>query len=217
MERLNVEGGNAPPRVMRPRMLSLKQLEDCGADHLIDVREPGAWCAAHLLGSYCIPVSMIPAFAGWFVGEGESVALVAADEDALETAKTHLARIGLDNIVGAYTGVIPAAAQGRDLGQVPMIKTQEVKRRIEAADNGWTLIDVRAADEREQAKIDGSTHIYAGHLNEKWQDLDPLASYTLMCASGMRATVAASWLSSKGFANVDVYLGSMGAWNANQG
>ena len=217
MERLNVEGGSAAPRVMRPRNLKLAELDECGADHLIDVREPGAWCAGHLPGSYCIPVSMIPAFAGWFVREGESAALVASEEGALETAATHLVRIGLDNIVGGYTGVVPAAAQGRDLGQVPMIKTDEVARRLERNRNGWTLIDVRAADERAEAKIDGSTHIYAGHLNEQWQDLDPLASYTLMCASGMRATVAASWLASKGFANVDVYLGSMGAWKATHG
>ena len=98
-----------------------------------------------------------------------------------------------------------------------MIETEEVARRLQTNPNGWSLIDVRAADERAQARIDGSKHIYAGHLNEQWKDLDPLASYTLMCASGMRATVAASWLASKGFANVDVYLGSMGAWKAAHG
>lgn len=217
MERLNSEGGSAPQRVPRPQPLTLGQLEDAGADHVIDIREPGAWCAGHLPGSYCIPVGMIPAFAGWFVGEGESIALVASGEDALKTACEHLVRIGLDTIVGGYTGVIPAAAQGRDLGQVPMIKTEEVAQRLEADSNGWTLIDVRAADEREDACIEGSRHIYAGHLNKEWKDLDPLASYTLMCASGMRATVAASWLASKGFDNVDVYLGSMGAWKAAQG
>ncbi|GAA5058890.1 rhodanese-like domain-containing protein [Erythrobacter westpacificensis] len=217
MERLNLEGGSAAPRVMQPKALTLDQLESAAADHVIDIREPGAWCAGHIPGSYCIPVGMIPAFAGWFIAEGESNALVAADQSALTTAAQHLVRIGLDNIAGGYTGVIPAAAQGRDLGQVPMIKTGEVRRRLEQKQAGWTLIDVRAADEREEAKIDGSRHIYAGHLNEQWQDLDPLESYTLMCASGMRATVAASWLASKGFGNVDVYLGSMGAWKAAQG
>ncbi|WP_228242786.1 rhodanese-like domain-containing protein [Porphyrobacter sp. GA68] len=35
-----------------------------------------------------------------------------------------------------------------------------------------------------------------------------------MCASGMRATVAAGWLASRGFGKLDVYLGSMGAWKA---
>ena len=30
----------------------------------------------------------------------------------------------------------------------------------------------------------------------------------------LRATVAAGWLASRGFAKLDVDLGSMGAWNA---
>ena len=37
-----------------------------------------------------------------------------------------------------------------------------------------------------------------------------------MCASGMRATVAAGWLASRGFENLDIYLGSMGAWKASE-
>jgi len=217
MERLNLEGGSAPPRIARPNVLTLAQLEDSNADHVIDVREPGAWCAGHITGSYCIPAGMIPAFAGWFVGEGENIALIASDQSSLKGAVEHFVRIGLDNIVGGYTGVVPAAAQGRDLGQVPMIKTDEVARRLEQENSGWTLIDVRAEDERQEAKINGSRHIYAGHLNEKWKELDPLESYTLMCASGMRATVAASWLASKGFNNVDIYLGSMGAWSSTKG
>lgn len=60
-------------------------------------------------------------------------------------------------------------------------------------------------------------HIYVGELNERYRDLDPAGRYTLMCASGMRATVAAGWLASRGFAELDVYLGSMGAWKAAHG
>jgi hydroxyacylglutathione hydrolase len=35
-----------------------------------------------------------------------------------------------------------------------------------------------------------------------------------MCASGARATVAASILLRRGFHNVDLFLGSMGAWKS---
>ena len=56
-----------------------------------------------------------------------------------------------------------------------------------------------------------------GELNERYRKLDPAQHYTLMCASGMRATVAAGWLARRGFAKLDVYLGSMGAWKAANG
>jgi hydroxyacylglutathione hydrolase len=214
MERLNLEGGDPAPRIMHPRILSLEEFEQIDAVHYIDLRQPGAYAAGHFPGSYCIPVDMVPAFAGWFMAEGESIALIGSDASQLEQASEHLLRIGFDNIIGGYVGVVPAAAAGKEMAQIPMICTEEVERRLAAGDGNWTLIDVRAEDERQDVKIDQSRHIYAGHLAKEWESLDRSQRYTLMCASGMRASVAASWLASKGFEKVDIYLGSMGAWKA---
>ena len=208
-----MEGGEAPPVVMRPRNLSLKQLHDCDADHLIDIREPMAYASGHLPGSMILPVNMLPAFAGWFIEEGQSLALIASNEEQLATAMEHLVRIAFDNIIGGYVGVVPAAAKGEQMQQTPMIDTTEVESRLNNAQN-WTLLDVRDIDERNTSAIEGSQHIYVGHLNERWHELDQSRHYTLMCASGARATIAAGWLASRGFENIDIYLGSMGAWQA---
>ncbi|MGB6926605.1 MBL fold metallo-hydrolase, partial [Psychrobacter sp.] len=205
MEHLNMEGGEAPPVVMRPRNLSLKQLNDCDADHLIDIREPMAYASGHLPGSMSLPVNMLPAFAGWFIEEGQSLALVASNEEQLATAMEHLVRIAFDNVIGGYVGVVPAAAKGEKMQQTPMIDTTEVESRLNNAQN-WTLLDVRDIDERNTNAIEGSQHIYVGHLNERWRELNPSRHYTLMCASGARATIAAGWLASRGFDHIDIYL-----------
>ena len=160
---------------------------------------------------------MIPAFAGWFLREGESIALIASAQDQLETALEHLVRIALDNVIGGYVGVVPAAAAGKPMRTIPMIGTDTVEAQLASNKLDWTLLDVRDADERAESKIEQSRHIYVGELNERWQELDRDHSYTVMCASGMRATVAAGWLDAHGFENVDVYLGSMGAWKARHG
>lgn len=214
MERLNAEGGEAAPRIQHPPMLSLDQLGELEVDHLIDLREPMAWCSGHLPGGLCIPVSMLSAFAGWFIGENDSLALIAGDESQLKQARIHLMRIGLDKVKGGYTGMVEAAAKGRNLSRTAMIDADEVERRLRQEESDWTLLDVRAKDEVEAGHIEGSKAIYIGHLNEEWQNLDRNQSFTLMCASGMRATVAAGWLHARGFANVDVFLGSMGAWKS---
>ncbi|MEZ5650896.1 MAG: rhodanese-like domain-containing protein [Burkholderiaceae bacterium] len=216
MERLNLTGARPCPRVLRPRALTLEQLRSAKADHLVDIRDPMAYASGHLAGAISLPVDMIPAFAGWFIGEGESIALVASDEVQLANAMEHLVRIGLDDVQGGYVGVVPAAAQGEQMITMPMIGSTEVAQRLAGA-SGWTLLDVRDADERRESAIAGSEHIYVGHLNERWRELDKDRRYTLMCASGMRATVAAGWLASKGVDKVDVYLGSMGAWQAAHG
>jgi len=46
--------------------------------------------------------------------------------------------------------------------------------------------------------------------------LDKSRHYTLACGSGKRATVAASYLLAQGFENVDVFIGSMQAWQSYQ-
>lgn len=217
MERLNLEGGDAAPRVMRPKRLLLAELGSLQADHLVDVRDPLAFAAGHLPGSMNLPVGMISAFAGWFIREGESLVLIASAEDQLEAAMTHLVRISLDKVLGGYVGVVPAAAQGHAMSTIPMIGTEEVEGRLEGGQTDWALLDVRDADERAESAIEKSQHIYVGELNERYAELDPAKRYTLMCASGMRATVAAGWLASRGFLNLDVYLGSMGAWKAAHG
>jgi hydroxyacylglutathione hydrolase len=108
--------------------------------------------------------------------------------------------------------VLPAAAEGYLMDTTSMIGTPEVKRRLEEASSDWTLLDVRDTDERAAAAIEGSQHIYVGELNERWRELDKERHFTLMCASGTRATVAAGWLASRGFSKLDIYLGSMDAW-----
>lgn len=217
MERLNIEGAQAAPRVVRPKRLTLSEMRGATADHVIDLREPLAYAGAHFPGSMCLPVGMISAFAGWFIREGETILLVGSDEGQLSSAMSHLTRIGLDNVIGGYNGVVPAAANGVAMNTIPMVDTDTVKSRLDGSEREWTLLDVRDADEREAAAIEGSMHIYVGELNERWNTLDKDKSYTLMCASGMRATVAAGWLASRGFGNIDVYLGSMGAWKAANG
>ncbi|MDE0490521.1 rhodanese-like domain-containing protein [Psychrobacter sp. A3] len=98
-----------------------------------------------------------------------------------------------------------------------MIDTHEVNKRLNDNDTdidqkNWVLLDVRDADERAADAIEGSEHIYVGHLNERWQVLDKHRHYTLMCASGARATVATGWLASQCFDNLDIYLGGIEAW-----
>lgn len=217
MERLNLEGAQPAPRVIRPKRLTLPEMRNIKADHVIDVREPLTFASGHFPGSMCLPVGMISAFAGWFIREGETIVLVGSDEDQLSSALLHLTRIGLDNVIGGYNGVVPAAANGVTMNSIPMVDTSTVKSRLDKAEGDWTLLDVRDADEREASAIEGSEHIYVGELNERWAELEKDRSYTLMCASGMRATVAAGWLASRGFSNLDIYLGSMGAWKAANG
>lgn len=214
MERLNIEGGSAMSRTKIPRPLSLKELEEADVDRVVDIRSVTAFAGAHLPGSLALPVSMIPAFAGWFLDEKQKLALVADDMAQTEEAVSHLGRIGFDHVVGAVTGMPGLAAKGTSFAAIPMIDAATVAERLSRADPDWTLLDVRAIDEVEKEPMEGALHVYIGHLRDRYRELRGDAPMTVMCASGARATVAAGWLAAHGFTKLDIFLGSMGAWKA---
>jgi hydroxyacylglutathione hydrolase len=95
---------------------------------------------------------------------------------------------------------------------VPTLGVEDVAGRVNDQPDNWQLLDVRSQSEVAGGVIAGSMHIYVGHIPVKLDTLPSDKHYTVMCASGARATVAASVLLNSGFRNVDVFMGSMGAW-----
>ncbi|SDZ77628.1 MBL fold metallo-hydrolase [Microbulbifer marinus] len=216
MERLNLKGAAPTRRVLTPPALSAEKFDQlCDNAVVIDVRGISAYLGAHLPRSIALPEDMIPAFAGWILDEQDELLLVAESSEQAEAAARHLARIGFDHVLGYLDPALPGwAAAARPFDSVPVVDVDEVKARV--ADNGeqWSLLDVRGRNEIEEGVVSGATTIYIGHLPQQLEQLSKEKHYTTMCASGARATIAASILRRAGFQHVDVFLGSMGAWQA---
>ena len=216
MEQGNLEGASAMARIATPAPLDAAAFEKrraCTAT--LDLRGITAWLGGHLPASLAMPVAMVPAFAGWLLDPADDLLLVAEDAGQAEAAWRHLGRIGFDRVVGYLDAGLPAwAAGGHGFGRVAAVDTACVAERVARGDDGWCLLDVRDDNEVARQRNAGSRHIYAGKLPRHLEELDPDRHYTVMCASGARATIAASVLCRAGFSRVDVYLGSMGAWTA---
>jgi hydroxyacylglutathione hydrolase len=182
----------------------------------IDVRDVTSFLGGHIPGSYCLPESMISAFAGWFLDADDDLLLVASGVGQAERATRSLYRIGYDRVLGFLTpGLVGWAAKAEPFEVIQAVDVDTVRERISSSLNDWALLDVRDEAEVAGGKIEGAQTIYVGELPQKLDDLDKSRHYTVMCASGARATIAASVLSKSGFEKVDVFLGSMGAWSAD--
>ncbi|MFC4257854.1 rhodanese-like domain-containing protein [Marinobacter lacisalsi] len=216
MEKLNLTGADPAPRVATPPPLSpgeFRRLPDRTA--IVDVRNVSAFLGAHLPGSLAIPAPMVPAFAGWYIEPGQPVVLVAADPAQARLASEHLIRIGLDNLQGFLTTDMPEwSAKGLPFHSLPVMHVDDIRERFRKPPEGWQLLDVRSITEYQGEAIEGSVHAYVGELPQKLDQLDRNRHYTVMCASGARATIAASILERAGFSRVDVFLGSFGAWKS---
>lgn len=183
---------------------------------LIDVRSASAFLGAHIHNSLALPIEMISSFAGWFIEPQQDIVLIAEDADHAALATRHLARIGYDNIRGFLApSLIVWAAGGESFGTLPVVDAATVQSRLESRPKQWELLDVRDEDEFSQASIAGARQLYIGEVQTRIDELQKDSSYTLMCGSGARATVAASILLKAGIHNIDIFLGSMGAWKSS--
>ena len=216
MERLNLEGGAPAARVITPRALEMQEFERESSDATtVDVRGVTAFLGAHLPDSLALPHDMVPAFAGWLLDPDEDLVLVADDAAQAETAARHLERIGYDRVKGFLASALTGwASDARLFRSVPVVDVSEVARRVDERPDGWVLIDVRDKGEVEGGVVTEAEHVYVGQLPDNLSTLEREHHYTVMCESGARATIAASVLLRAGFRDVDVFLGSMGAWQA---
>lgn len=217
MEELNLSGAPAIRTPLTPQPLTADGMKTVLPRSVaVDVRSTSAFLGAHLPGSLSLPVGMISAFAGWLLSYDDQLVLVADDAEEAELAARHLARIGFDRVVGFLAPSLPAwAAAGESFSTLPVISAADVQERMQSLGEDWVLLDVRGEDEVAAMQIQGAKHVYVGTLPAEVAKLPKDKRYTVMCASGARATVAASILLKNGFDKTDLFLGSMGAWKSH--
>ena len=216
MERANMDGGSAMARYLTPPpVVPGRGALDAERNQLVDIRSETDWAAAHLPGSYCIPSGMLAAFAGWFLDHDRDIVLISKGAEQAEAAARTLARIGYDRIIGHQAGTVGLATANVTLESTELVDTATVKERLSGGVENWSLLDVRGIEEFEAGHIDGAVHAYVGHLPEALEELNLASHVTVMCGSGMRASIAASVLKHAGAGTVDVYYGSWKAWTAD--
>lgn len=159
-------------------------------------------------------MGVLSSFAGTFLKEDDEIILSASNPSEAEEAARRLARIGFDAISGFAPEVVAASATGEKFESLPAVDFQTVQRRLAGLAEDWTLLDVRSQDEIDRFGMPGATTIYVGDLPARIGELEARRHITVMCASGVRAALAASYLRMREFPRIDVFLGSAGAWEA---
>jgi hydroxyacylglutathione hydrolase len=181
---------------------------------VLDARSPEAVAGAFIPDSLTIPLTMIPAFVGWFVPYGAPIGLVVESSSQIDTAIRHLVRLGYDDIP-AYldSGLHEWEVKGRRYDRIPAVHVRELSQHLAGEGNG-VLLDVRSEDEFRQQHLPGAIHLYVGELPERIDEVPTGRPIVTFCGSGRRAVIAASFLKSNGFDDVSNCLGSMAACSA---
>ena len=177
---------------------------------VVDTRLAAVFASGYLSGA--VNVALDGRFAeqvGMVVPADADV--VGAGEPGTEReAMVRLGRIGFDRVSGYVAGYEAMLIANPDEVVNP--------KRIPATDvagldlDRVQLLDVRNPGETAGGTMPGAAIIPLGALPRQAEELDRERPVVAYCASGVRSSVAASWLRNQGFADVQDVMGGYDAW-----
>lgn len=183
---------------------------------ILDVRSKEAFAAAHIPGAINIPLGPnLPTWAGWVLPYDRPILMVADDARYVPEVVTHLLRVGFDQVQGYLEGGLDAWQQGGfPLAALATWSVQQLAERLRGGSGALTLLDVRTQQEWNAGHIDGAIHIHGGKLQEQFAQVPRDKPVAVVCGSGYRGSIAASFLKREGYRDVVNVLGGMTAWKA---
>jgi hydroxyacylglutathione hydrolase len=221
MKKLNAEG----PPVLGPELpggkrFSAKEVHERLCEHclVVDVRSKEAFAAAHIPGSINIPLGpSLPTWAGWVLPYDKRLLIVPSQPSDVPIVITHLIRVGLDQIGGYMEDGLDAwESHGFEIAQLDSLSVHALAGRLRRDGSAPRpfLLDVRTGSEWDGGHIECAHHIHGGLLQERIDEVPRDRPVAVICGTGYRGSIAASFLKSRGYTDVANVLGGMSAWKA---
>lgn len=191
----NLLGAPVLASLPEPQLLTPRGVRVLTGATIVDLRPAPAFCEAHIARSLNIGIgsAMFSSWTGFFVRPESQIVLVASSSGEIAKARLDLARIGYDEIAG-YIEPDPRAwrSAGLEVASIGELQPGEVDDWIR---NGGTVVDVRSQAERDRGHVPGSIWLPLGRIACEPRAA-PQGEIALICGSGYRSSIAASFLAS---------------------
>ncbi|MFF5264450.1 rhodanese-like domain-containing protein [Actinomadura viridis] len=183
----------SPPR--RADAAELRRRIEAG-EWVVDLRTRTAFAAGHLAGALNFGLDgSFATYLGWVIPWGTPLTLLGETAEDVATAQRELVRIGIDRPEAAATGG-PSDWVGDDAPRTLPTATFEQLGEVRHH-RPVVVLDVRRDLERKESHIEGSVHIPLQDLLRRTAEV-PDGEVWVHCASGYRASIAASILAAAG-------------------
>ncbi|MPZ69179.1 MAG: MBL fold metallo-hydrolase [Actinobacteria bacterium] len=164
-------------------------------DWVVDIRRRTAFAQAHVAGSVGIEhVAQFATYFGWLLPWGAEAVLIGADPNELSAAQRDLARIGVDQLAGASTDSPDRLSGDEGPASYPTVDFSGLAAH---GSDGIVVLDVRQRAEWDTGHLSGATHIPIQEVPTRLGEL-AVGQVWVHCASGYRASIAASLLEGAG-------------------
>ncbi len=173
----------------------LRRRLDAG-EWVVDLRDRTAFARGHVPGTYSFDASgNMVTYLGWLIPWGTPLTLIADTAEQVAEAQRELVRIGIDRPAARATAPVQQLAHGHPLASydVATFLDLEAARQTSEAQ----VLDVRSPNEWKDGHVAGAQHIPLHELADRLDDV-PAEPVWVHCASGFRASIAASILAAAG-------------------
>ncbi|MGH3963548.1 MAG: MBL fold metallo-hydrolase [Pseudonocardiaceae bacterium] len=197
--------GPGPADLSAPEPVEPDELHKriAAGEWVVDLRDRTAYATEHLAGSIGIALGQeFSTYLGWLIPWGTPLTLIGDTAEQVAGAQRQLVRIGIDRPAGAAVGAPGELAAGDDLRSYRQasfadLAAQHNQGASGAEGAGPVVLDVRRDDERACGHVSGSVHVPLHSLIERLDEV-PDAQLWVHCATGLRASIAASLLDRAG-------------------
>jgi len=193
---LLAEGKLPQPRRLPPAELAT--LLKGGKHIFLDLRTNRVdFMKQHVIGSLLAPMpgGKLSIVAGSYVDEDTSIILLVNDGNEVDEAVRQLVRIGYDKVEAWIPASEALAVEGITSSR-KSITTRELVEAL-AAHPDAAVLDVRGAGEFAQSHVKGAKNIAYTRLAARIDEVPHAKPLYVHCGSGLRASFAASYLSSQ--------------------
>lgn len=164
---------------------------------VVDLRTRTAFASGHLEGTIGIELgNSFATYLGWLIPWGTPLTLIGETAEQVAAAQRQLVRIGIDRPSGAAIGSVDELADG---GPLQSYAVSDFDSLAKADRSQLTLLDTRRVDERNVSLIPGSLHIPLQDVISRMAEVPTTHPVWIHCASGYRASIAASLFAGGGY------------------
>ncbi len=168
---------------------------------VVDLRNRTAFAAGHAPGTLNFGIDgAFATYLGWLITWGTPVTLLGETRNDVSEAQRELVRIGIDRPAAQATGRPEDWADGR-LASFPTATFADLEQVRHHRD--VVILDVRRADEYDATRIKGAHNIPIHELPGRVAEV-PAGEVWVHCASGYRASIAASLIDAAGGAPIAI-------------
>lgn len=193
MEDMNLKGTDSidcNPNIETKLLKDLKPDEE----RILDIRSQNDFNKAHIPNSIYIKKEDITNFINWFIDHEKDISIIANPDDDINQVYLDLRRIGYTGNISYLASDFTSWYKDNKVKSIEIVTPQKFKR----SKDDYFILDVRKKSETDKEYSSNGIVIPMEDIRSSYKKLEGKENILVVCPSGIRSNIVASYLQAKG-------------------